>query len=127
MPCVAILHQHAAVAMLDPRLIKGCVVWLTPRSVLCSHGQHLHEVLPVESGRRLVLIMWCRSSKFREQTCPCWYVLMPTRVDIRGAGVGLKSCHDWAFTYILTQMGICCLFHSLLHRRTGCICGSEWN
>lgn len=34
-------------------------------------GQHLHEVSPVTSGQRYMLIVWTRSSGYRGTTCPC--------------------------------------------------------
>jgi len=34
-------------------------------------GQQNHEVLPVLSGERQMLIVWFRSSFFRTRTCPC--------------------------------------------------------
>eukprot|EP00753_Platysulcus_tardus_P015640 PLAT5161.1.p1 GENE.PLAT5161.1~~PLAT5161.1.p1 ORF type:complete len:365 (-),score=97.21 PLAT5161.1:97-1170(-) len=45
-----------------------------PGRAVVHLGQHLHQVLPVERGERLVLIIWCRSSAYRSRTCPCCMV-----------------------------------------------------
>ena len=34
-------------------------------------GQHIHAVTPVETGERYNLILWSRSSTYRNITCPC--------------------------------------------------------
>lgn len=33
-------------------------------------GSHIHEALPITSGERCNLIIWCRSSKMRQKQCP---------------------------------------------------------
>ena len=36
---------------------------------ILHRGSHCHEALPVESGKRTNLIMWCRSSQVRIRYC----------------------------------------------------------
>ena len=37
---------------------------------ILHRGRHLHKALPIESGERLNLIIWMRSSKIRNKLCP---------------------------------------------------------
>lgn len=37
---------------------------------LLHRGIHRHQALPIESGERYNLIMWCRSTEFRYNECP---------------------------------------------------------
>ena len=48
-----------------------------PGYALLHAGKHRHEALPVDSGRRVNLILWCRSREFRaradpRQACTPW-------------------------------------------------------
>ena len=37
---------------------------------ILHRGRHLHKAMPIESGERLNLIIWMRSSKIRNELCP---------------------------------------------------------
>ncbi|KAJ9441141.1 hypothetical protein DIPPA_56641 [Diplonema papillatum] len=43
----------------------------TPGVALLHIGQHLHEVAPLLSGNRSVLVIWGRSGEYRSSHCPC--------------------------------------------------------
>lgn len=53
-------------------------------------GQHMHGADTLESGHRSNFIMWCRSSRIRNQCCPMC-LQKPTLCPVKGRGDGFTS------------------------------------
>ena len=48
-----------------------CTQWEhRPGYGLLHRGQHMHGALPIQSGERINLIIWMRSSAVRNKLCP---------------------------------------------------------
>lgn len=65
------LYHHARTA--HPQLdAKDQYLWKVGAGTMLFHpGEMLHEVLPLQAGRRMGLIIWLRSTKWRSQNgCP---------------------------------------------------------